>query len=96
MPRPSELGVPWWIYVGTARAGGKGIYLFQMKTSENPDIPEYVTMTPLGLVAETPSPSFLEIDPKRRVLFAVNEIDGSRARSRARSAPSPSSRPRES
>ena len=70
----SELGVPWWIYVGhPAGPESKGIYLFQMKTSENPDIPEFVTMTPLGLVAETPSPAFLELDPKRRLLFAVNE-----------------------
>ena len=46
-----------------------------MKTSDNPDIPEFVTMTPLGLVAETANPSFLEVDPRRRLLFAVNEID---------------------
>ena len=46
-----------------------------MKTSENPDIPEFVTMNPLGLVADTPSPSFIEIDSKRALLFAVNEVD---------------------
>jgi 6-phosphogluconolactonase len=69
-----ELGVPWWIYVGTYTGeGSKGIYLFQMKTSDNPEIPEFVTVTPLGLVAETPNPSSLEIDSRRRVLFAVNE-----------------------
>jgi 6-phosphogluconolactonase len=72
MPRPSELGVPWWIYVGSQ---GRGIHLFQMKTSENPDIPEFVTMNPLGLVADTPSPSFIEIDSKRALLFAVSEVD---------------------
>ena len=55
--RSKELGIPWWIYVGTYTGPeSKGIYLFQMKTSENPDIPEFVTMTPLGLVAETPNP----------------------------------------
>lgn len=70
-----DLGIPWWIYVGTQGAGGKGIHLFQMKTSDNPDIPEFVTMTPLGLVAETPSPSFLVIDPKQPILYCVNEID---------------------
>jgi 6-phosphogluconolactonase len=71
-----ELGVPWWIYVGTyTGAESKGIYLFQMKTSENPDIPEYVTMTARGVVAETPNPTFIEIDARRRVLFAVNETD---------------------
>jgi 6-phosphogluconolactonase len=73
---PKELGVPWWIYLGTqAGETSKGIYLFQMKTSENPNIPEYVTMTALGLVAETPSPSFLIVDPKRRLLFCVNELE---------------------
>jgi 6-phosphogluconolactonase len=71
-----DLGIPWWIYVGTYTGEkSKGIYLFHMKTSEDPNIPEFVTMTPLGLVAETPNPTFLEVDPKRRVLFAVNETD---------------------
>ncbi len=74
--RSKELGIPWWIYVGTYTGPeSKGIYLFQMKTSENPDIPEFVTMTPQGLVAETLNPTFLEIDPRRRVLFSVSEVD---------------------
>jgi len=30
---------------------------------------------PLGVVAETPNPSFLELDLKRRLLFCVNESD---------------------
>jgi 6-phosphogluconolactonase len=72
----SELGVPWWIYVGTQPGPeSKGIYLFQMKTSTNPDIPEFVTMKAQGLVAETESPTFLEVDAGRRLLFAVNELD---------------------
>lgn len=76
MPRDSELGVPWWIYVGTYTGEkSKGIYLFRMKTSDNPDLPEYVTMAALGLVAEAPNPSFLAIDARRRLLFCVNEID---------------------
>src|SRR6185436_14606641 len=71
-----ELGIPWWIYVGTYTGEkSKGIYLFRMKTSDNPDIPEYVTMTPLGLVAETSNPTFLVVDPRRRLLFCVNETD---------------------
>jgi 6-phosphogluconolactonase len=73
-----ELGVEWFIYVGTQTGGAsqaKGIYLFKMRTSDDPNIPEFVTMTPLGLVAETPSPSFLELDSKRRLLFCVNESD---------------------
>jgi 6-phosphogluconolactonase len=71
-----DLGIPWWIYVGTYTGEkSKGIYLFHMKTSENPDIPEFVTMTPAGLVAETPNPSFIAIDARRRLLFCVNETD---------------------
>ena len=70
------LGEPWWIYVGTsAGPASKGIYLFRMKTSENPDIPEFVTMTAAGLAAETANPTFLEIDPQRRLLFTVNETE---------------------
>lgn len=71
-----DLGAESLIYVGTyTGAKSKGIYLFRMRTSDDPNIPQYVTMTPLGLVAETPNPSFLEIDAKRGVLFCVNEID---------------------
>src|SRR6185436_3846423 len=73
-----ELGVEWLIYVGTfttAPSKAKGIYLFRMRTSDDPNIPEFVTMTPLGVVAEIPNPSFLEIDAKRRLLFCVNEVD---------------------
>jgi 6-phosphogluconolactonase len=32
-------------------------------------------MTSLGLVAQTPRPAFIAIDPRRALLFAVNEID---------------------
>jgi 6-phosphogluconolactonase len=73
--REDRLGIPWWIYVGTQGEGSKGIHLFQMKTSENPDIPEFVTMTALGLVAETASPTFLAVDAKHRRLFCANEVD---------------------
>ena len=30
---------------------------------------------PLGLAAEAANPSFLELDPARRLIFAVNELD---------------------
>jgi 6-phosphogluconolactonase len=62
-----DLGIPWWIYVGTP----EGIHLFRMRTSDDPNIPEFVTMTALGLVAETPDPTFLLVD--RRRLFCVNQ-----------------------
>ena len=75
-PGKQELGVESLIYVGTHAAEGsdaRGIYLFRMRTSDDPNIPEFVTVTPLGLVAETANPSFLAIDADRRLLFCVNE-----------------------
>jgi 6-phosphogluconolactonase len=63
------------VYIGTYTGEkSKGIYLFRLKT-ENLDVPQNVTLEPLGLAAETPSPSFLELDLKRRLLFAVNELN---------------------
>src|SRR5882762_10384793 len=63
------------VYVGTyTGTKSKGIHLFWLRT-ENNEVSQNITLVPLGLAAETPSPSFLEIDPKRRLLFAVNEID---------------------
>lgn len=59
------------VYVGTYTGGksqSKGIYLFKLRAQN-------LALVPLGLVAETPSPSFIEIDPRRRLLFAVNEVD---------------------
>lgn len=62
-------------YVGTYTQGtSKGIYLFRLQ-SENLSVPQNVMLAPLGLAAESRNPSFLEIDAKRRLLFAVNEID---------------------
>jgi 6-phosphogluconolactonase len=65
------------VYVGSFTRGkskSKGIYLFKLQT-ENLEVSQNITLVPLGLVAETPDPSFIEIDPKRRLLFAVNAIN---------------------
>ena len=63
------------VYVGThTGAKSKGIYLFWLQTS-NLEVSQNITLVPLGLAAETPNPVFIELDPKRRLLFAVNEID---------------------
>ncbi|WP_028923233.1 lactonase family protein [Pseudonocardia acaciae] len=37
--------------------------------------PDRASLTPLGTVAETPSPSFLTLSPDGRTLYAVNELD---------------------
>lgn len=61
-------------YVGTFTKGqAKGIYAFRLDT-EDLEVPQNVVLTPLGLAAETPNPAYLEIDPKRRVVFAANDI----------------------
>jgi 6-phosphogluconolactonase len=63
------------VYAGTYTGPkSKGIYCFQLQ-AENPAVSQNITLVPLGLAAESANPSFLELDPKRRLLFAVNEID---------------------
>jgi 6-phosphogluconolactonase len=63
------------VYIGTRTTGAaKGIYLFRLQ-SAGTDVFQNVTLVPLGLAAETANPTFFEIDAKRRVLFAANEID---------------------
>jgi len=53
-------------------AKSKGIYAFRVQT-ENLEVSQNITLVPLGVAAETPNPSYLEIDVKRRLVFAVNE-----------------------
>lgn len=63
------------VYVGTYTGEkSKGIYLFRLQT-QNLEVSQNIMLVPLGLAVETPNPSFLEIDPKRRLLFAVNEMN---------------------
>src|SRR5215467_14082007 len=63
------------VYVGTFTGPkSKGIYCYRLQT-ENLEVSQNITLAPLGLAAETPNPTFLELDLKRRLLFAVNEID---------------------
>lgn len=61
------------VYVGTYTTGkstSQGIYLFQLESKGSVD-----RLVPLGLAAETVNPSFLDIDRKRRLLFAVSEVN---------------------
>ena len=56
------------VYVGTYTGqASKGIYAFRFDDSTG-------ALTPLGLVAETPSPSFLTASTNGRFVFAVNEL----------------------
>jgi len=57
------------LFVGTYTAkDSRGIYAYRSQPASN-------KLIPLGLVAETPSPSFLAIDPAGRLLYAVNELE---------------------
>jgi 6-phosphogluconolactonase len=57
------------LFVGTGtKTGSKGIYAFRFDSASG-------DLTPLGLAAEAPSPSFLALSPNGKFLFAVNEID---------------------
>ena len=63
------------VYVGTYTGEqSRGIYLFRLET-QNPQDSQNALLVPLGLAAEIASPAFLEIDAKRRLVFAVNETN---------------------
>jgi 6-phosphogluconolactonase len=56
------------VYVGTyTNADSKGIYAWRMDLDSG-------SLTNLGLVGETPNPSFLDVSPDRRFLYAANEV----------------------
>jgi 6-phosphogluconolactonase len=57
------------VYAGTyTGARSKGIYAWRMDLATD-------SVSSLGLVAETPNPTFLQIAPNHRFLYAVNEVD---------------------
>ena len=56
------------LFVGTyTEKESKGIYAYRYDAASS-------ELTPLGVSAETTNPSFLTIDPSRRFLYAVNEV----------------------
>lgn len=67
-------GSPTFVYVGTYTGQkSKGVYLFKLQPGSGAAADP--TFVPLGVAAETPSPSYLAVDPARRRLFAVNEVE---------------------
>jgi len=57
------------MYVGTYTGGDtKGIYAYRFDSRTG-------KLTPLGLMAETPNPTFLALHPSGKYLYAVNEIN---------------------
>jgi 6-phosphogluconolactonase len=65
MDREDEL----WAYVGTyTKRGSEGIYIYRMDASSG-------DLALLGVASGVENPSFLALDPQRRYLYAVNEVD---------------------
>ena len=62
------------VYVGTSGPKSKGIYFFRLQT-DNLEVSQNITLVPLGLAAETPNPNFIDIDLKRRLVFAATRVD---------------------
>src|SRR5689334_7929284 len=58
------------VYAGTM---SKGVYFYRLQT-DNLEVSQNITLVPLGLAGEAENASFLELDAKRRLLFAVNEV----------------------
>jgi len=59
----------YWVYVGTyTGAKSKGIYAFRFHPASG-------RVTPAGLMAETPNPSFLAVHPTGKYVYAVSEIE---------------------
>src|ERR1700760_234824 len=57
------------VYIGTyTGAKSKGVYLYRMDMATG-------NLTPQGLVAEAPNPTFLDIDPSGKILYAADEIN---------------------
>ncbi len=62
------------VLIGQTGPKSKGIYRFRLQP-EGDEVFQNVTLVPLGIAAETPGPTFFEIDLKRRLLFAVNDVE---------------------
>jgi 6-phosphogluconolactonase len=73
-PTPPLQGKDTLVYIGSGGGKGKGIHLFRLQPTGT-EVSQNVTLVPLGLATETPNPTFFELDLKRRLLFAVNEVD---------------------
>src|SRR5215472_11747215 len=67
---PKTAPPEWLVYVGTYTKPqkSKGIYAYRFQ-------PAGGKLTPLGLAADTPSPSFLAVHPNQHFLYAANEVN---------------------
>jgi 6-phosphogluconolactonase len=61
------------VYVGTLGKEAKAIYVFRLQTT-GLEVSQNITLVPLGIAAETPKPGFIELDARRRLVFAANDL----------------------
>ena len=65
----SQFAFPQMMYVGTYTDGtSKGIYAYHFDAKTG-------ALTPMGLMAQTPEPTFLALHPNGKYLYAVNELN---------------------
>jgi 6-phosphogluconolactonase len=65
----AEAGAGSTLFVGTQTGGAsKGIYAYRWDSAKG-------ELEAIGLVAETPSPTFLALSPSGKYLYAANEVD---------------------
>ncbi|HKD09563.1 MAG TPA: lactonase family protein [Bryobacteraceae bacterium] len=64
-----QFALPQTMYVGTYTDGtSKGIYAYHFDAKTG-------ALTPMGLMAQTPEPTFLALHPSGKYLYAVNEVN---------------------
>lgn len=72
---PSDLAEETLVYVGSDAEGeGRGIHAFWLQT-KNLAVSQNITLVPIGLAADTPQVTYLEIDAQRRLVFALSNVD---------------------
>jgi 6-phosphogluconolactonase len=72
---PSNLAEETLVYIGSdANGKSQGIYAFWLQT-KNLAVSQNITLVPIGLAADTPLVTDLQIDSKRRLVFALSAVD---------------------
>lgn len=72
---PTDLAAETLVYVGSDVNGeGQGIYAFWLQT-KNLAVSQNITLVPIGLAADTPQVTDLELDSKRRLVFALSAVE---------------------
>jgi 6-phosphogluconolactonase len=72
---PTDLTEETLVYVGSQATGEEqGIYAFWLQT-KNLAVSQNITLVPIGIAAATPQVTHLELDPDRRLVFALSAVD---------------------